>query len=180
MFKLEKQFSFYKQYHTNVNNRRVHYVCVPILFVTALAMLTDVPLPSPISNVARLVCALYVVHGFILDPLVGILHGPVMILYFVLSQSLRSNAGPSTFFLPLLIHLVAWFAQFVAHRVFEKRAPALTDSLIQALTSASVVLWLEIMFSLGFLPELKARLARAPAVSKARKAVAAVSSNPTR
>jgi uncharacterized membrane protein YGL010W len=31
----------------------------------------------------------------------------------------------------LYIHIAAWIAQFIGHGVFEKRAPALFDSLVQ-------------------------------------------------
>lgn len=171
VFVLEKQFSFYKQYHANAINRRIHYVSVPALVITGFAMLTDIPLRFPISSVAHLVCALYIIHGLILDVQVGILHAPVLISYFAFSQAFRSSVGPGAFITALVIHVFAWIAQIGAHFVFEKRAPALADSFIQAFSSAPVVLWLEVMFSFGFLPGLKYRLRYAPTVYRARKAV---------
>lgn len=171
LFVLEKQFSFYKQYHSNGINRRIHYVTVPALLITAFAMLTDIPCFYPIPSVAHLVCVLYIIHGLILDVQVGVLHAPVMISYFAFSQAFYSSTNPNAFTTALIIHVFSWIAQIAAHFVFEKRAPALTDSVIQAISSAPVVLWLEIMFSFGFLPGLKYRLRYAPTISRARKAV---------
>lgn len=175
IFVLEKQFSFYKQYHTNTINRRIHYVCIPALLITAFAMLMGVELPAPLFSVAHIVCALYIIHGFILDVQVGALHAPVMISYLAIALAFRSSTAPSTFLTALVIHVFAWIAQIAAHFVFEKNAPAMADSFLQAFTSAPVVLWLELMFSQGFLPGIKYRLRYAPVVSRARKAVGSAS-----
>jgi uncharacterized membrane protein YGL010W len=49
-------------------------------------------------------------------------------------------------------------AQFIGHGVFEGRAPALLDNLVQALFQAPFFVWLEVLFMFGYRPELKARL----------------------
>lgn len=55
------------------------------------------------------------------------------------------------------IHVVSWLAQFVGHGVFEGRAPALLDNLVQAFLLAPLFVWMEVLFYLGYRPELKAR-----------------------
>lgn len=42
--------------------------------------------------------------------------------------------------------------------VFEKRAPALTDSFFQSLMLAPLFVWFEVLFLLGYRPALRARL----------------------
>jgi uncharacterized membrane protein YGL010W len=42
------------------------------------------------------------------------------------------------------LHVASWIFQFIGHGVFEKRAPALLDSLSQALTLAPFFVWLEV------------------------------------
>jgi len=56
------------------------------------------------------------------------------------------------------IHVVSWIAQFIGHGAFEGRAPALLDNLVQALFLAPLFVWFEVLFHLGYRPELKARL----------------------
>ncbi|KAI9769707.1 MAG: hypothetical protein M1840_003944 [Geoglossum simile] len=51
--------------------------------------------------------------------------------------------------------------QFIGHSVFERRAPALLDNLVQAVFLAPLFVWLEILFYLGYRPELKKRLDKA-------------------
>lgn len=55
------------------------------------------------------------------------------------------------------IHIVSWLAQFVGHGVFEKRAPALLDNLVQAILLAPLFVWMEVLFFFGYRPELKER-----------------------
>lgn len=45
--------------------------------------------------------------------------------------------------------------------MFEGRAPALLDNLVQAVFLAPLFVWLEVLFSMGYRPELKKRLDKA-------------------
>lgn len=56
------------------------------------------------------------------------------------------------------IHVFSWVAQFVGHGKFEGRAPALLDNLFQAIFLAPLFVWLEILFALGYRPELQSRI----------------------
>jgi uncharacterized membrane protein YGL010W len=56
---------------------------------------------------------------------------------------------------------LSWIAQFLGHGVFEGRAPALLDNLVQALVLAPFFVWMEVLFMLGYRPELKARVEKA-------------------
>ena len=44
------------------------------------------------------------------------------------------------------------------HGIFEGRAPALLDNLVQAILLAPLFVWLEVLFAFGYRPELKSRL----------------------
>lgn len=58
----------------------------------------------------------------------------------------------------IVVFLVSWIMQFVGHGVFEKRAPALLDNLVQALFLAPFFVWMEVLFKFGYRPELQARV----------------------
>ena len=53
----------------------------------------------------------------------------------------------------MAIHVTGWILQFIGHGIFEKRAPALLDSLDQALLTAPLFVLLEVMFFLGYRKE---------------------------
>lgn len=53
--------------------------------------------------------------------------------------------------------MASWVLQFIGHGAFEKRAPALLDNLVQAFLLAPLFVWMEILFFLGYRPELRAR-----------------------
>lgn len=62
------------------------------------------------------------------------------------------------------IFIVSWILQFIGHGKFEGRAPALLDNLFQAIFLAPLFVWLELLFMLGYRPNLKARVDKAVAV----------------
>lgn len=58
----------------------------------------------------------------------------------------------------IVVEVVAWIAQFVGHGVFERRAPALLDNLVQALVLAPFFVFMEMLFKFGYRPELQKRV----------------------
>lgn len=52
----------------------------------------------------------------------------------------------------------AWIAQFIGHGKFEGRAPALLDSLFQSLVLAVFFVFMEVLFMIGYKPQLHKRL----------------------
>jgi uncharacterized membrane protein YGL010W len=53
------------------------------------------------------------------------------------------------------VHVISWILQFVGHGKYEGRKPALLDNLVQALFLAPLFVWYEVLFKLGFYPQLK-------------------------
>jgi uncharacterized membrane protein YGL010W len=68
----------------------------------------------------------------------------------------------------LVVHVVSWIAQFIGHGKFEGRAPALFDNLFQAFFLAPLFVWLELLFMVGYRPELKKRVDKAVEVEIAK------------
>ncbi|KAF9130925.1 hypothetical protein BGX30_013304 [Mortierella sp. GBA39] len=66
--------------------------------------------------------------------------------------------NPSATRIASYIHISAWIAQFIGHGVFEKRAPKLTENLIQALVLAPYFVVWEFLFMIGYRPQLKREL----------------------
>ncbi|KAI9669013.1 MAG: hypothetical protein M1831_000605 [Alyxoria varia] len=126
---------------------------VPSLLVTTSA--TTVPL-----NLGTLTAALYAFLYVLLEPVAGLLLAPLLLSGTIYSNTLTHNPSTSTSanYVGLGLHIVSWIAQFVGHGVFEKRAPALLDNLVQALFLAPFFVWMEILFVVGYRPDLKRRI----------------------
>ncbi|GJJ16265.1 hypothetical protein Clacol_010561 [Clathrus columnatus] len=62
--------------------------------------------------------------------------------------------SPSGVEAALGLFVVSWIAQFTAHAVAEKRSPALLDNLVGALLLAPFFVHFELLFALGYKPQL--------------------------
>ncbi|KAI9882924.1 MAG: hypothetical protein M1823_005326 [Watsoniomyces obsoletus] len=165
---LEKQLQFYGSYHHNPANIAIHVVCVPLILVTGILFATNtpplVPLPETLQipnlppNLGTITAILYGSLYMLMEPVAGGLLAPLLLAATAYSNHLTSTYGATANYWALGLHLVCWVAQFVGHGVFEGRAPALLDNLVQALFLAPFFVWMEILFLLGYRPELRARL----------------------
>ncbi|KAK2741905.1 hypothetical protein FQN57_005464 [Myotisia sp. PD_48] len=165
---LEKQILFYGSYHNNPVNVIIHVVCVPVIMGCILLLgastgsLFDVPnflVDKYITaNPATIAALIYSTLYILMEPVAGALLAPLLISASAFVTYLNSAYGITAIYWSLAVQAVAWIAQFVGHGVFEGRAPALLDNLVQALFLAPFFVWLEILFFLGYRPELKSRI----------------------
>ncbi|KAK9547800.1 hypothetical protein V6Z79_008630 [Aspergillus fumigatus] len=148
-------------------NLAIHITCVPILLFTGIALASNSSalfnLPEAISfeylpaNLGTIAAFIYATFYILLEPVAGGLIAPLLIASAAYANYLLSTYGTTVNYWAAGIHVVSWLLQFVGHGVFEGRAPALLDNLVQALLLAPLFVWLEILFFLGYRPELRAR-----------------------
>ncbi|RSL43139.1 hypothetical protein CEP54_015205 [Fusarium duplospermum] len=149
---LEQHLTFYGAYHHNSINIAIHMVCVPLILTSAFCMATYTGTliphhpgsPSPIWNSTL--------------PFAGFLLAAFCMGGAAFGNYLRQQSPETTFQGALALHVVCWIFQFIGHGKFEGRAPALLDNLIQAIFLAPMFVWLEMLFKLGYRPELQARV----------------------
>ncbi|KAI5950025.1 hypothetical protein KGF57_004535 [Candida theae] len=169
MTTLIEHMIFYRSYHFNSTNVKIHLVCIPIILLSAITFLTPVGLPfistSPSVNVGIVSAWLYGLYYISLDWKVGIPAASIVIGYghFIGNyyRSLSATTSPtSSQFIHYAIaaHAFAWIAQFYGHGVHEKRAPALLDNLLQALVLAPFFVAFEVAFFLGFRRDLAKKM----------------------
>lgn len=96
-----------------------------------------------------------------MEPVAGALLAPLLLGGTAYAKYLTSSYGMAANYWAIGVHVFCWIAQFVGHGAFEGRAPALLDNLAQALFLAPFFVWMEILFSFGYRPELKGRLNKA-------------------
>jgi uncharacterized membrane protein YGL010W len=164
----------------------VHIICVPPILLTAFLLVRQtttlhranltpdkltntpaVPLPSWLSipnlplNIGTAGAVLYSTLYILMEPVAGALLAPILIGATAYSNHLTSTYGATANYWAGAIQIVCWLAQFVGHGKFEGRAPALLDNVVQAVFLAPFFVWFEILFALGYRPDLKRRVDQA-------------------
>ncbi|KAI4343895.1 hypothetical protein L6164_011190 [Bauhinia variegata] len=164
LFDLERHFAFYGAYHRNPINILIHTLFVwPILF-SSLVLLYFTPsfFKAPevglnhglIFNYGFLLALIYALFYVVLDKKAGCLAALLSLSCWVGASVLASKLGFSLAWkVVLAAQLFCWTGQFIGHGVFEKRAPALLDNLLQAFLMAPFFVLLEVLqTSFGYEP----------------------------
>ncbi|KAG0138398.1 hypothetical protein HOY82DRAFT_476230 [Tuber indicum] len=165
---LEQQLIFYGSYHHTKGNILIHLIGVPAIMATTFLFASNTPplLPLPFSipyfppTLATLSALLYSTLYILMEPFAGLLITPLILLMtaFVTHLTSASTTTVTANTVAGYIFVLAWIAQFVGHGVYEKRAPALFDNLVQAVFLAPFFVWFEVLFWCGYRPELKVRV----------------------
>ncbi|KAI9172047.1 ER membrane protein [Paramyrothecium foliicola] len=119
-------------------------------------------------NLGTIVALLYAALYVLLEPVAGTALALICLGSTAFTNYLRIQNPDSTFHIALIVHIASWIAQFIGHGVFEGRAPALLDNLVQAIFLAPMFVWLEMLFLLGYRRELQARVEKAVKVEIAK------------
>jgi uncharacterized membrane protein YGL010W len=127
---------------------------------TIMALLSNISLSSssPYLNVSTIVAITYSVLYILMEPVAGSLLAPYVILQSIVGSWCVQTWGAKFNYWAAAIQAISWVAQFIGHGVYERKAPALLDNLVQALFLAPLFVWLECLFMVGYRPELKARM----------------------
>ena len=96
-----------------------------------------------------------------MEPVAGAMLTPILVAATAYSNHLTSTYGNTANKWAGAVFLVSWLAQFVGHGKFEGRAPALLDNIVQAFVLAPFFVFFELLFALGYRPELKKRIDKA-------------------
>jgi len=159
LFDLERHFAFYGAYHSDSINVLIHTIFVwPILFTTLVLLYFTPALytPSPqiglfqsgflVFNLGFLFTLIYAFFYVAFDKRAGALAALLCFVCWVGASFLASRLGFSLAWkVVLAAQLLCWTAQFIGHGVFEKRAPALLDNLLQAFLMAPFFVLLEVL-----------------------------------
>lgn len=159
-FNLRKSFVFYGAYHKETRNKWIHILFVPTIFTTALHFASKLPLcncanaPSGVVTLADVAAVFYAVSFIKMEVGAGLMYAPLIYgMHHIANNALKGHTEVA-----IGLHVLGWVCQFIGHGLFERRAPALFDNLFQALHAAVFFVWLEVLFALGYKPELHKEL----------------------
>lgn len=100
----------------------------------------------------------YVVLYVLLEPVAGTALAALLLASTAWANHLTSTYGMTANYWALGAHVASWVAQFIGHGKFEGRKPALLDNIFQAFFLAPLFVWLEVLFMLGYRPDLQQRI----------------------
>jgi len=115
-------------------------------------------IPNLPPNLGTISTLLYATLYILMEPVAGGILAPLLLTGTAYSNYLTTEYGATANQWALGIFVASWIAQFIGHAAIEGRAPALLDNLVQAILLAPFFVWMELLFSLGYRPELKARV----------------------
>ncbi len=136
MRKIDQLFGEYGENHQDSTNKAIHWVCVPLIFLSIVGLVASIPARlvqsvlgngNPYANWAGIVLILILIYYVTLSiPLsIGMMLFGVLCL-FIVDFIVRLNVAP-LWAVSLGIFVVAWIGQFFGHKVEGKKPSFLKD-----------------------------------------------------
>ncbi|SRR5688572_19412345 len=136
MRKIDQLLAEYGESHQNSTNKTIHWICVPLIFLSVVGLIASIPSSmvqsilgenNPYANWAAIVLILVLIYYVSLSiPLsIGMMLFGVLCL-FVINFIVQLDIAP-LWLVSLGIFVVAWIGQFYGHKVEGKKPSFLKD-----------------------------------------------------
>ena len=117
----------YGESHQNPINKRIHWVCVPLIMFSLLGLLWIIELPIyghfDYFNATTLLVGLVSIYYFRLSPVMGV--GMLLISLLMILVIIEVNALGATPY--VVIFTLAWIGQFIGHKIEGKKPSFFED-----------------------------------------------------
>ena len=128
--KIDKLLSEYGESHQNPTNKLVHWICVPVIFWTIVALLWSLPVPAalgsvPLLNWATVVLGLAMIYYLAIAPRLAV--GVILFWLFCVWLITLYNLPWPLWQFAVALFVVAWIGQFWGHKVEGKKPSFLKD-----------------------------------------------------
>lgn len=132
MKSLEAWLEEYGESHQNKTNKAIHWVCVPVIYLTVMGLLWSVPVPEfmqayPGVNWASLMMIPVLVFYFRLSPLIGLGMSLFSLGCWWSLAWYESLAHWDVWVMSLLVFAVMWVGQFIGHAIEGKKPSFFKD-----------------------------------------------------
>lgn len=131
MSTLHDLFDNYSQDHQDPTNRAIHWVCVPLIVWSVLALLWTIPAPATLfkpgiyAALAMLAASVFYYRG---SRSIGFGVLIVFVVMSLITSTLYNYLGARPLrYLAIGVFAVAWIGQFIGHKVEGRRPSFLTD-----------------------------------------------------
>jgi uncharacterized membrane protein YGL010W len=125
-------FGNYSQDHQNPTNQLIHWICVPAITWSVVALVWLIPVPGWLGRPGLwAVLAMFLAFCFYfyrLSRKIGIAMAGAFIILALATDSLYRNVGSGgLLWLAIGVFVVAWIGQFIGHKVEGRKPSFLTD-----------------------------------------------------
>ena len=134
--KIDLLLSEYGESHQNVTNKTIHWICVPLIFLSIVGLITSIPSSAvqsflgagnPYAHWATVLLVIVIIYYATLSISLSIGMALFSILcLFIVSFIERSNVAP-LWSVSLCIFVVAWIGQFFGHNIEGKKPSFFKD-----------------------------------------------------
>jgi uncharacterized membrane protein YGL010W len=121
----EQWFDAYAESHQNPVNKAIHWICIPLIYLSTFGLLAAIPLPAMAGALIGAAVAMAFYARLSLTILAG------MAAFTALCMAVNAGiaaSGLSLFGVSVGIFAVAWVAQFIGHKI-EGKKPSFFDEL---------------------------------------------------
>jgi uncharacterized membrane protein YGL010W len=128
---IDRWLGNYSEDHRNAVNIAIHWICVPLILWTAIALLWLLPVPALLGRPgfwAGLGMFAALVFYLRLSRVLCAAMFVVFVGYGLVTEALYRTIAPGAlFWIAVAIFVAAWVAQFVGHMIEGRRPSFLTD-----------------------------------------------------
>lgn len=125
MKSIETWLAEYGESHQNPVNKMLHWLAVPLIYVTVIGLLWDIPRPelfaSPWINWATIALLPAIIFYFSLSIVIGIAMSLYSLAVVLLVSWIDQHAGMSVALLSLIVFVLMWVLQFFGHYLEGKK-----------------------------------------------------------
>jgi uncharacterized membrane protein YGL010W len=128
---VERWLGNYSEDHRNPTNITIHWICVPAILWTVIALLWVVPVPAMLGRAGLWAAAAMVLaFAFYLRlsrPLAFAMLAVFVVLGLITETLYRALGASQLMWLAIAVFVVAWIGQFIGHKIEGKKPSFLTD-----------------------------------------------------
>lgn len=127
MRSIDRWLGLYAESHRNSTNKRIHWICVPLIVWTVVALIYAIPAPYAglwawIGALAA--CAYYVM----LSPRLALGLAAALLGLLLFTALLMQQIGPINLTITAAaVFVLAWIGQFIGHEIEGKKPSFFTD-----------------------------------------------------
>ncbi len=137
MKSVDRWLAEYGASHQNAANKRLHWICVPVIVVSLVGLLSALPVPGlfrelelhlgwPVLNWGTLILALGVAYYLLLSWTLALGMALFSVIVLLLVHGLGQLPWP-LWSVCLVLFALAWVGQFIGHHYEGKRPSFFTD-----------------------------------------------------
>jgi len=132
MRKIDQLLSEYGESHQNKTNKNIHWICVPLIFFSVVALIASIPSQSVLGDSSWLSWAtvaliLVTIYYVLLSVPLAIGMALFSLLCLFVIRGLSKQLNIPLWLVAVIIFVLAWIGQFYGHKVEGKKPSFFKD-----------------------------------------------------